>query len=198
MAKRLFDLLVALGGIALLWPLLVVLAVVVKLTSAGPVFFRQERVGRHGRVFRIHKFRTMIADGEGRGPKITVAGDARITAAGQVMRRCKLDELGQLIDVVQGTMSLVGPRPEVPEYVELYPPDLRAIILSVKPGITDEASIRYRDESSILALAADPRRAYIDDILPKKLESGVAYARSHSVIGDIGIILRTVVALFRS
>lgn len=195
MVKRIFDLCFAILGLVLLAPLLIALALAVKLSSPGPVFFRQERVGRYGQIFRIHKFRTMVVDAERSGLQITISGDSRITKAGRVMRKYKLDELGQLIDVVQGTMSLVGPRPEVPQYVCHYPPGLRSMVLSVRPGITDSASIEYREESSILARSADPHRTYVDEILPQKLEHYVAYARAHSVLGDIRIIVRTIVAL---
>ena len=137
--KRIFDLLLSSLGLIALSPLFLVVASLIKLDSKGPVFFRQQRVGRHGRVFGIHKFRTMITNSEKFGSKITVDGDSRITRVGLFLRRYKIDELPQLIDVVRGRMSLVGPRPEVPIYVNAYPPGIRQLVLSVRPGITDNA-----------------------------------------------------------
>jgi lipopolysaccharide/colanic/teichoic acid biosynthesis glycosyltransferase len=150
------------------------------------VFFRQERVGRHGRVFRIHKFRTM-QEGAG-GPLLTVGEDRRITRAGARLRRSKLDELPQLLDVIAGHMSLVGPRPEVPRYVALYPPELRAKVLSVRPGITDAASIEYRRESELLARARDPEREYVDVVMPEKLRAAARYVDSMSLATDLRVI----------
>jgi len=189
MAKRVFDLVVAGLGLLLISPLFGLIALAVKLDSPGPVFFRQERVGRFGRPFRIHKFRTM-RDGAA-GAQITVGADARITRVGAVLRRSKLDELAQLIDVLEGTMSLVGPRPEVPRYVALYPPATRAKVLSVRPGITDIASIEYRQEGELLARAADPEREYVDVIMPAKLRLAAAYVEQASLATDIRLILRT-------
>ena len=196
-AKRAFDLLCAGAGLLLLAPLLLLIAVLVKLDTPGPVFFRQTRVGRGGVPFRIHKFRTMTSGRPTPGPSLTVGADARITRSGRWLRRYKLDELPQLIDVVQGTMSLVGPRPEVPEYVACYPPEFREIVLSVRPGITDNASIEYRDENAILAQSDDPERDYIEKILPVKLGYYRRYVSERSLPGDIAIILRTIGAIFR-
>lgn len=191
MAKRVLDVLCSALGLLLLSPLLILIAVLVRLDSPGPVLFRQERVGRHGRSFRIHKFRTMRHTAASAGPAITVHGDARVTRVGAVLRRFKLDEMPQLIDVLRGEMSLVGPRPEVPEYVSHYPPAEREIVLSVRPGITDRASIDFSDEGALLAQAADPHRYYIDEILPVKLRYYVEYVRSQNLVGDIGIIFLT-------
>ena len=166
MIKRLFDLVAAAVGLLLLAPLLLLLALLIKLDSPGPVFFRQVRVGWRGRPFRIFKFRTMAVDLTPGGAQLTVAGDARITRTGNWLRRYKLDDLPQLIDVLRGTMSLVGPRPEVPRYVERYPAAWRDRVLSVRPGITDLASVHYRDENALLARAVDPEREYIEVILP--------------------------------
>ena len=189
MAKRLFDLLAAGAGLLLLAPLLAAVALWIKLDSPGPVFFRQQRVGRHGVPFRIHKFRTMAhAPAAPGGPLLTVGADARITRAGRWLRRTKLDELPQLIDVLAGTMSLVGPRPEVPRYVALYPPALRATVLSVRPGITDPASLAYRDESELLARAADPERAYVEQIMPAKLQQAARYVERMSLANDLRLI----------
>lgn len=197
MIKRLFDLLASGLGLLLLAPLLFFIALVIKLDSPGPVFFRQERVGRYGRPFLIHKFRTMVSNAESQGPQITVGADARVTHVGEWLRRYKLDELAQLIDVFVGDMSLVGPRPEVPRYVACYPDDVRDIVLSVKPGITDWASIEYKDENEILGNARNPQQAYVDEVLPVKLEYYVNYVRKRSLWGDIAIIFATLRALIR-
>ena len=195
MAKRALDLLAALCGLLLLAPLFLLIAAAIKLDSPGPVFFRQERVGRHGRHFRIFKFRTMGAVPVAGAPQLTLAGDLRITRSGAFLRRYKLDELAQLIDVARGTMSLVGPRPEVPHYVRHYPDASRERVLSVRPGITDMASLRYRDENSLLALAADPELEYIEVILPSKLRYALDYVDHATLAGDLrvlGLTLRTV------
>ena len=195
MAKRLFDLLCAGAGLVLLAPLLLGIALWIRLDSRGPVFFRQQRVGRFGAPFRIHKFRTMREDAPALGPQITVGADPRITRAGRFLRRHKLDELPQLIDVFAGTMSLVGPRPEVPRYVAMYPPALRDKVLSVRPGITDPASIEYRDESALLAAASDPERAYVEQVMPAKLRFAAEYVERRSMLGDLRLIGATLRAL---
>lgn len=198
MLKRGFDVLVSVAALLALWPLGLLLALAIKLDSSGPVFFRQERVGQHGRLFRIHKFRTMRtpAGADARAPLITAAGDARITRVGRVLRRHKLDELPQLIDVLRGRMSLVGPRPEVPGYMALYPPEARRAILSVRPGITDPASIAFRNEEALLAAAADPHRYYIDTLMPLKQRHYLDYvARPASLRRDLAIVLRTLAVL---
>lgn len=197
MAKRLFDLLASGLGLLLLSPVLLALALWIKLGSQGPVFFRQERVGQGGRVFRIHKFRTMVTDAERLGLQITVGADVRVTRVGQWLRKYKLDELPQLLDVWQGHMSLVGPRPEVPRYVAYYPADVRDVVLSVRPGITDRASIEFKDENEILGRAADPHLAYLNEVLPIKQRYYLAYVQSRSFWGDIAIILATLRALVR-
>lgn len=197
MAKRLFDWLASGLGLLVLSPLLLVLALWIRLDSPGPVFFRQERVGQGGRVFRIHKFRTMVSDAELRGLQITVGADARVTRVGQWLRKFKLDELPQLLDVWLGHMSLVGPRPEVPRYVACYPADVREVVLSVRPGITDRASIEFKDENEILGRAEDPHLAYVNEVLPVKQRYYMAYVQGRSFWGDIGIIFATLRALVR-
>jgi lipopolysaccharide/colanic/teichoic acid biosynthesis glycosyltransferase len=196
MAKRAFDLLGASLGLLLLSPLLLAIAVAIKLDSRGPVLFRQQRVGRHGVPFDIHKFRTMVADAAQRGPALTVGADARITRSGRWLRRLRLDELPQLFDVLAGHMSLVGPRPEVPHYVAHYPPALRERALSVRPGLTDPASLLYLDEDELLARAADPEREYIEVILPRKLQCAADYAARASLRSDLGVLLHTLRVLF--
>jgi lipopolysaccharide/colanic/teichoic acid biosynthesis glycosyltransferase len=196
MSKRLFDLVAASLGLVALAPLLVLIAAWVRLDSPGPVFYRQQRVGRGGVLFDIFKFRTMfVRPSDGR--QLTVGSDPRVTRAGRFLRHYKLDELPQLLNVVQGTMSLVGPRPEVPRYVACYPPQVRALVLSVAPGITDWASILYKEESVILGRAADPEKAYVDTILPAKLDYYVLYVRERNFWVDLQIICRTLAALAR-
>lgn len=191
MAKRLFDLALAGLGLLLLSPLFIGIALAIKLDSPGPVFFRQVRVGRHGREFRIHKFRTMVVNDDGRSAQITVGADPRITRVGAWLRRTKLDELAQLIDVVAGSMSLVGPRPEVPRYVALYPQALKQQVLAVRPGITDVASLTYRHESELLAKAADPEREYVQVVMPAKLRLAARYARQATVRTDLAVLIQT-------
>jgi lipopolysaccharide/colanic/teichoic acid biosynthesis glycosyltransferase len=197
MGKRLFDLLLSSLGLLALAPVLLLIALLVKLDSPGPVFYRQERVGRGGRPFFIHKFRTMRHDPAGQGLQITVGADSRITRVGGFLRASKLDELPQLLDVWRGCMSLVGPRPEVPRYVAHYPAALRDKVLSVRPGITDLASIEYRDESRVLARAADPEQAYIHEVLPHKLALAASYVDQASLWLDVRLILRTLSAIVR-
>lgn len=195
MLKRTLDVGVSALALLLLAPLLLAVAVWVKLDSPGPVFFRQVRVGRHGVPFRIFKFRTMTVAPPGSGLQITASGDLRITRAGQFLRRSKLDELPQLIDVLRGTMSLVGPRPEVPRYVAEYTAEQRERVLSVRPGITDFASLRFRHESDLLAAARDPEREYLEVILPEKLRVAANYVEHASLSADmraLGLTLSTV------
>jgi lipopolysaccharide/colanic/teichoic acid biosynthesis glycosyltransferase len=195
MPKRLFDLAGAGLALLLLSPLMLLTALWIKLDSPGPVFFRQERIGRHGVPFRIHKFRTMVADAPARGPALTVGADPRITRAGVWLRRTRLDELPQLIDVLRGVMSLVGPRPEVPRYVQHYPPALRERALAVRPGITDPSSLEFIDEAGLLARAADPEREYIEKILPRKLQSAADYADRATLWTDLRVLWRTLQVL---
>jgi len=214
MIKRAFDLCAASIGVLLLSPLLAAIALWIRLDSPGPVLFRQVRVGRHGVPFDILKFRTMAARPPaqsqpevqpGVAPNLqpnlqrllTVGRDPRITRAGHFLRKYKLDELPQLFNVVQGTMSLVGPRPEVPRYVACYPPRERELVLSVKPGVTDWASILYKDENAILGQALDPERAYVETILPTKLEYYVRYVRERTFWVDLRIIFHTLRAIAR-
>ncbi len=190
-AKRLFDLLLTLPGLLLLLPLMAVIALWVRFDSPGPVLFRQQRVGRGGVSFALLKFRSMRVDAEKLGPKVTVGADPRITRSGQFLRRSKLDELPQLFNVVMGQMSLVGPRPEVPEYVAHYPAEIHDKVLSVPPGITDLASIEFRNESAMLEGANDPVAAYLNEIMPIKLDYYVRYVEQRSLWLDVKIILRT-------
>lgn len=189
---------VALSGVALiaLSPLLGVLAAAVRLDSRGPAFFRQERVGLNGRTFRIHKFRTMQNVHDGR--LVSATGDARVTRVGRFLRKSKLDELPQFIDVLRGEMSLVGPRPELPVYVAQWAPELRGVILSVRPGITDPASIEFRNEADELALASDPEAYYVEELLPRKAAAYVEYVRTRSTGKDLVVLAQTARAVVRS
>jgi lipopolysaccharide/colanic/teichoic acid biosynthesis glycosyltransferase len=193
--KRILDLSFSLLGLLFLWPILLVIALVIKLEDGGPVFFRQERVGYRGRAFRIWKFRTMVPNAEKLGRQITIERDPRITAMGHWLRRLKLDELPQLFNVLTGEMSFVGPRPEVKKYVALYTAEQRSV-LDLVPGITDMASIRYRNESEILARALDPDDAYVGEIMPEKIRINLAYAAGASVWRDLGVIVKTFFSLF--
>ena len=194
--KRLFDLGFTVPGLLVLAPLLAAIALWVKLDSPGPVFFRQTRVGLKGKLFRIYKFRTMVADAERLGRPLTVGGDARITNSGAFLRKYKLDELAQLFNVLAGDMSLVGPRPEVPKYIALYPDAVRQAVLSVRPGITDFAAIEYKDENALLAGAADPERVYIERILPAKQAYYLKYVAEQNLLLDLRLILATLKAVF--
>ena len=191
MAKRVFDLIMATAGLVLLAPLIALAAVWVKLDSPGPALFRQERVGRGGQLFRIHKLRTMQMDAGTRGPGITAQHDARVTRAGQWLRRYRVDELPQLIDVLQGHMGLMGPRPELSLYVAPYPGALRKGVLSVRPGSPDPASLELLDEAALVAGAAVPERAYVEQILPLKLQRQAAYAQRATLASDLVVLVRT-------
>lgn len=193
MAKRLVDLAVSALLLALFALPMLLIAAWVRLDSPGPALFRQQRVGQGGRLFTIHKFRTMRVDGGGLG--LTVGTDARITRAGRWLRRLKLDELPQLWDVLRGAMSLVGPRPDLPEYVARYPEPLRSQLLALRPGITDPASLAFRDEAQLLAAAADPEREYLERILPAKLRISADYARQATLLSDLRLIARTALLL---
>lgn len=192
--KRALDVALSLAGIAVLSPVLLCCAAAIKLDSPGPVFYRQVRVGRGGKTFRIYKLRTMTDGADRRGPEITVGGDARITRVGRVLRKYKLDELAQLFNVLLGDMSFVGPRPEVPRYVKLYSDAQRKVLL-VRPGITDIASIAYRNENDLLARSADPERTYVEEVMPAKLELGRQYIEQFSLWGDLRLIWETVFAV---
>jgi len=196
MAKRLFDILFALVALVLLSPLLLFFALAVALTSPGGAFFRQVRVGRNGRTFRLLKFRSMRPDSEAKG-QLTIGGrDPRITPVGYFLRKTKLDELPQLVNVLVGDMSIVGPRPEVPRYVALYTAEQRQV-LSVRPGITGMASLDYVDENELLARSSDPERTYIEQVMPAKIALDLRYVRERSLLLDLRIIAATVRLIFR-
>ncbi len=195
-AKRAMDIVLSACALAVLWPLLLLIALAIWIDDPGPVFYRQVRVGRNGKTFRIFKFRSMVMDADKKGLAITVGRDSRITRVGAVLRKTKLDELAQLLNVLFGQMSFVGPRPEVPKYVELYTPYQRQVLL-VRPGITDYASIAYRNENDLLAGAPNPEAMYIEQIMPDKIELNMKYLREISPLADIRLILKTIVAVIK-
>lgn len=189
--KRTFDILASGLGLLCLSPLFLFIAIWIKIDSEGPVFYRQVRVGRGGRDFHILKFRSMRT-GADKGSLITIGGnDSRVTRSGYFIRKYKIDELPQLINVLLGDMSLVGPRPEVRRYVDLYTPE-QLHVLDVRPGITDEASIRYRNESELLGSVANPDEYYINVIMQDKLRINLDYVRTHTFLGDLRLIFRTI------
>jgi lipopolysaccharide/colanic/teichoic acid biosynthesis glycosyltransferase len=194
--KRLFDIVAAAAGLIVLCPLFAIIAVLIKWDSDGPVFFRQSRIGRHFRPFFIYKFRTMLSDAPAIGPLLTVGDDPRITRVGRWLRRTKLDELPQVINILTGDMSFVGPRPEVERYVRLFRTEY-AEILQVRPGITDLASLKYRAESTLLARSPKPEEEYVTRILPDKLRLGQQYVRELSLGRDVMLIARTLAAVVR-
>lgn len=189
-AKRAVDIALAAVGLVATAPGQLLIALLVRVDSAGPAIFRQERVGRGGRPFRIHKFRTLRVNAG--GPLVSATGDHRVTRLGAALRRTKLDELPQLWDVLRGEMSLVGPRPEVPVYAALWPAAEREVILSVRPGITDPTSLMFRNEAEELAVAADPDQHYRTTLLPRKAQMYVEYVRTRSLARDLEILIRTV------
>lgn len=197
MIKRLFDFFVSLFGILLVSPIFIFIALWIKKDSKGPVLFIQQRVGLNGALIGVYKFRTMIMDAESKGLKITVGRDPRITNSGHFLRKYKLDELAQLFNVLNGSMSLVGPRPEVQEYIDEYPEGIRNKVLSVRPGITDFASIEFKDENSILDRAKDPQKTYIEEILPIKQQYYLKYVEEQNLVLDIKLILKTIMVILK-
>ena len=191
--KRFFDIVISFTTLVLLIPLMVIVATIIKLNSEGPVFFKQERIGKGFRPFWIYKFRTMQQAPI--GPQVTVGNDPRITRVGWFLRQTKIDELPQLINILRGEMSFVGPRPEVPQYVQLYKQDYQEI-LTVRPGLTDLASLKYRDEAALLARATNPEEEYTTRVLPDKIELAKDYLRQASLLFDLKIIFKTLFKLF--
>jgi len=193
--KRVLDIAVSLTGLICLLPLMLWVGLLIKLDSAGPIFFKQERLGRGFRPFRILKFRTMIVDAQSKGKLITSAEDPRVTRIGRTLRKLKVDELPQLINVLKGDMSLVGPRPEVPRYVRAFRTDYEEI-LKVRPGITDLASLKYRNEEALLGGFDDPEEEYVKRVLPDKIKLAKDYLERSSFYFDLRLILKTVMKLF--
>ncbi len=196
LSKRLFDLFFVIPGLLVLLPVLIIIAILIKIKDGGDVLFKQVRVGKHGNNFEVLKFRTMVLDAEKLGNKVTTGDDPRITPIGHVLRKYKFDELPQLINVLKGEMSLVGPRPEVPEYVEFYPDEVRDIVLSVPPGMTDRASIEFVNENEILSGSTDPVNDYKNKVLPVKLDFYVDYVNQRSLWLDFTLIIKTIAAIF--
>jgi lipopolysaccharide/colanic/teichoic acid biosynthesis glycosyltransferase len=192
--KRLFDIICSALGIIILSPLFLILWVAVKLESHGPAFFMQTRVGKNNKEFKLYKFRSMYVDAEARGQLTVGMRDPRITKVGYNLRRFKLDELPQLLNVIKGDMSLVGPRPEVRKYVNMYTPE-QMKVLDVRPGITDYASIQFINENELLAQAENPEEYYIQHIMPKKLEMNLDYIKSNHSFKDVSLILKTVLKI---
>jgi lipopolysaccharide/colanic/teichoic acid biosynthesis glycosyltransferase len=196
MLKRIFDFLVSLFGLIIFSPLFLIISILIKLDSEGPVFYRGERIGKDGKPFRIFKFRTMVKDAEKMGGPSTSADDPRLTKIGKILRKYKLDELPQLINVLKGEMSLVGPRPEVKMYVDMLKPEEKEIILSVKPGMTDLASLWDFHEEEFLKGSKDPEKTYLEKIRPKKIQLQIEYVKNRSFLLDLKIILKTILKLF--
>ena len=194
--KRVFDFIASLLGLIVLSPLFLVVAILIKLDDGGSVFFRQTRVGQYGKPFKIYKFRTMVENAEKLGAQVTKGDDPRITRVGRFLRKYKLDELPQLINVLKGEMSLVGPRPEVPKFVKLFEEDYKEI-LQVKPGITDYASLEFKDENELLKGAENPEEVYIREILPKKIEYYKRYLKEISFTTDLKLIFKTIWGIVR-
>lgn len=193
--KRIFDVVVSFVLLTVLSPVFLLIAIAIKLDSKGPVFYRQTRITQYGKTFRIFKFRSMVTDAD-KGSLLTVGGDSRITRVGRIIRKFKLDELSQLIDVLRGTMTFVGTRPEVPKYVEKYTPEMMATLL-LPAGITSEASVYYKDENELLDAAEDVEKTYIEVVLPDKMKYNLAAINSFSFIDDIKVMILTVLAVFR-
>ncbi len=192
--KRGFDIIASLSLLLLLSPVFLTLGIAIRVDSEGPVFYRQERVTQYGRRFRIHKFRSMVSGADRKGSLVTVHNDARVTRVGRVIRKYRLDEIAQLIDVLEGNMSFVGPRPEVPKYVACYTPEMMATLL-LPAGITSEASIRYKDEDRLLDGAEDVDRVYVEQVLPEKMKLNLASLEKLSLREDLMTMLRTVSAV---
>ena len=192
--KRCFDVVVSSIMLLILAPVFLVLAIAIKLDSPGPVFYRQVRVTQYGQEFRIFKFRSMVSDADKRGSLVTVSGDSRITRVGKFIRKCRLDELCQLIDIFRGTMTFVGTRPEVPKYVAAYTPEMMATLL-LPAGVTSEASILYKDEADLLDAAEDVDAVYIREVLPGKMKYNLDALKNFSFFSDIATMFRTVFAV---
>ncbi|WP_244834594.1 sugar transferase [Clostridium sp. BJN0001] len=190
--KRIFDIFFSAVGILVLSPILIIISILIKIGSDGPVFFKQIRVGKNEKNFKILKFRTMIVDAEKVGKQITVGDDNRITGVGKFLRKYKIDELPQLFNVLIGDMSLVGPRPEVPRYVKMYNKEQKKVF-KVRPGITDLASLRYKDENDLLGESDNPEEFYIKKVMPDKLALNLEYIKKSNIIFDIYIIIKTII-----
>lgn len=194
--KRVFDIVVSLLMLVILSPFFIVLAIAIKIDSKGPVFYRQERVTQYGKHFRIHKFRTMVANADKIGTQVTVNNDSRITKVGRFIRKCRLDEVSQLIDVLSGSMTFVGTRPEVPKYVERYTDEMKATLL-LPAGVTSLASIKYKDEDMLLDNAENADETYVNEVLPGKMEYNLSAVKKCGFWRDVGIMFQTVGAVLK-
>lgn len=191
--KRIFDIVISSLMLLILFPVFLFLAIVIKIDSKGPVFYRQIRITQYGKAFKIHKFRSMVT-GADRGSQVTVGNDSRITRVGHLIRKCRLDEISQLIDILEGTMTFVGTRPEVPKYVERYTPEMLATLL-LPAGVTSFASIMYKDEAELLEQSKDPDKTYIEEVLPEKMKYNLYGIKNFSFFGDIQIMFMTFLAV---
>ncbi len=194
--KRLFDLFASTIGFLVLLPLFVLITILIKVNSKGSIFYLQERIGKNGKVFKIYKFRTMISDADKQGSLSLGKSDTRITKIGHLLRKLKFDELPQLINVIKGDMSLVGPRPEIKKYTDLYSKKQREV-LKVRPGITDYASLKYIDEEQLLGASSEPEETYINEIMPDKINLNLEYLKNSNLLTDIQLIFKTVFKMFR-
>jgi len=197
MVKRLFDLVVAVLGLVLLAPLLLMVSLLIRLDSPGPVFYKGERIGKGGQPFRMYKFRSMVTNADRMGPALTHSGDPRITRVGRILRKWKIDEFPQLLNILRGEMSVVGPRPESPGYLRHYTPEQRRV-LQVKPGMTGLTQVRYRHEETLLGRCTSPEEDYIKKIMPQKLALDLEYLENQSLFLDIVLIMQTFLCLFQS
>lgn len=195
-AKRLFDIVVSALMLIIISPVFLILAIAIKLDSPGPVFYRQERVTQYGKTFRIFKFRTMVSNADKIGTQVTVGNDSRITRVGRLIRKCRLDEVSQLIDIFRGTMTFVGTRPEVPKYVAAYTPEMMATLL-LPAGVTSLASIMYKDEDQLLSDAEDVDKTYVEDVLPDKMRYNLQAITDFSFWNDIATCFKTVPAVLK-
>lgn len=192
--KRVFDILLSLIMLVILSPFFLILAVAIKIDSRGPIFYRQERITQYGKKFRIFKFRTMVNGADENGAHVTTSGDNRITKVGKFIRKCRLDEISQLIDVLRGTMTFVGTRPEAVKYVEKYTPEMMATLL-LPAGITSNASIYFKNEDELLKDATDVDKVYVEEILPRKMKYNLKSIKEFSIFKELGIMIKTVFAV---
>ena len=197
MAKRLFDVVVAFVALVLLAPLFVIVAILINLDSPGPIFYRGDRIGKDGVPFKIYKFRTMVANADRMGPALTHSGDSRITRVGQILRKWKIDELPQILNILRGEMSVVGPRPESPGYVKHYTPEQRRV-LRVKPGMAGLTQVRFRHEETLLSGSTNLEEDYIEKIMPKKLSLDLEYIENQSLLLDVKLLIQMFLSLFRA
>jgi len=193
--KNIFDFVFGVIGFIILLPFLMIIGILIRIMSPGSVMFEQERIGKDGKPFKILKFRTMVENAEELGPQITIGKDMRVTKIGEFLRKYKIDEFPQIINIINGEMSFVGPRPEVKKYVDLYTPEQRKV-LSIKPGVTDLASIKFKNENEILAQSQNPERTYTEVIMPEKLRINLDYVENASLLYDVKLIFNTIKSVF--